>query len=699
MRAPRHSLFAAVAGVGVLLAGAVGFTPASPSQPTAAPRLTTASAVQAVSAVQELGALRSELQRIVQQSSARWSILAYSADGRDTLFARDPDLALAPASNVKVLTTAAALHHLGPDYRYLTFLAADGPVRDGVLHGDLILYGTGDPSLSDRLLPSRTAALEGLVRTLGERGIRRVTGDVVGDGSLFPGPLLADGWDERDLNDWFAAPVSALSFNENVVTLRVAAAELAGAPTVHMIPKGADLPIQNGATTVPGRRRVRLELGRDRPLGPIQVSGEIQRGSRDVWRQMTVSSPPRFAASVLRLVLEEAGIEVDGETRAIRDASDSRITHHRISAPALADSAGLRVLAVHRSPPLGEILDVVNKKSHNLFAELVLRTVGHVVEGDGSFRGGAGAVERFLVEEAGVEPSAVELHDGSGLSSLNRVSAGAFVRLLAYMVGSERWDAFWASLPEAGNPQELRRMYQTAAAGNLRAKTGTIENSSALTGVVRTANGERILFSIIANDVPSRWGAKRIEDGIGVRLATFERPFEAREAPTRLAASAAGEEAADTVGGRVAAASPEESDTAPGSRAAAEPEASAAADEERWHTISRGENLTVVAREYGLRVNAIVDANPDLSPNRLQPGQRIRIPTGSAEASDAPDPATTRDPEEHRVESGESFWTIARKYGVSVNELMDANPRVTPQGLQPGQVLTVPEGSGGGEGR
>lgn len=695
MRAPCHFLLA-VAGAGVLLAGAVGFTPASRTQPVAASRLTTTSAVQ------ELDALRSELQRIVQQngwSSARWSILAYSADGRDTLFARDPDLPLAPASNVKVLTTAAALHHLGPDYRYLTFLAADGPVRDGVLHGDLILYGTGDPTLSDRLLPSRTAALEGLVRTLRERGIHRVTGDVVGDGSLFPGPLLAEGWDERDLNDWFAAPVSALSFNENVVTLRVAAAELAGAPTVHTIPEGADLPIQNGATTVPGRRRVRLELGRDRPLGPIQVTGEIQRGSRDVWRQMTVSSPPRFAASVLRFVLEEAGVQVDGETRAIQDASDSRITHNRISAPALADSAGLQVLAVHRSPPLGEMLDVVNKKSHNLFAELVLRTVGHVVEKDGSFRGGARAVERFLVEEVGAEPSAVELHDGSGLSALNRVSAGAFVRLLAYMVDSERWDTFWASLPEAGNPQELRRMYQTAAAGNLRAKTGTIENSSALTGLVRTANGERILFSIIANDVPSRWGAKRIEDGIGVRLASFQRPFEAREAPTRLAASAAGEEEADTVAGRVAAASPEESDTARGSRAAADPDASSAADEERWHTISRGENLTVVAREYGLRVNAIVDANPDLSPNRLQPGQRIRIPTGSAEESDAPDPATTRDPEEHRVESGESFWTIARKYGVSVNELMEANPRVTPRSLQPGQVLSVPESSGGGEGR
>lgn len=244
-------------------------------------------------------------------------------------------------------------------------------------------------------------------------------------------------------------------------------------------------------------------------------------------------------------------------------------------------------------------------------------------------------------------------------------------------------------------------MYQTAAAGNLRAKTGTIENTSALTGLVRTANGERVLFSIIANDVPSRWGAKRIEDEIGVRLATFQRPFEVREAPTRLAASAAGEEEADTVAGRVAAASPEESesDTARRPRAAADPETSSDAEEERWHTISPGENLTVVAREYGLRVNAIVDANPDLSPNRLQPGQRIRIPTESAEDSDVADPATTRDPEEHRVERGESFWTIARKYGVSVNELMDANPRVSPQGLRPGQVLTVPESSGGEEGR
>lgn len=239
-------------------------------------------------------------------------------------------------------------------------------------------------------------------------------------------------------------------------------------------------------------------------------------------------------------------------------------------------------------------------------------------------------------------------------------------------------------------------MYQTVAAGNLRAKTGTIENTSALTGLVRTANGERILFSIIANDVPSTWGAKQVEDRIGVRLAGFERPFEPREGPTRVAAAqtpdaAAGPMAsADTGRGKMAA-----TDTARGRVATASPPAVPAGEEaERWHTISPGENLTVIARQHDLRVNALVAANPDLSPNRLQPGQRIRIPGADAPDADAPDPATTEDPAQHRVRSGESFWTIARKYGVSVNELMDANAGISPQRLQPGNVLTIPEGRG-----
>jgi D-alanyl-D-alanine carboxypeptidase/D-alanyl-D-alanine-endopeptidase (penicillin-binding protein 4) len=639
--------------------------------------------------------LREELRVAVESNGwrfAKYSVLALSLETGDTLFAQGAHDVLAPASNMKLLTTAAALRYLGGDFRYQTFLLADGPIESGRLRGDLVLYGTGDPGLSEDF--QGTPGFAALADSLAAAGVSAIEGDLVGDGSFFSGPLLGDGWNPDDLNDWFTAPSSGLTYNENMVTLRVVPSIQGAAPEVHTIPGGADLNMV--VTAVTGGGGGRVQIRREDPSQPITIDGSMASGGRDIWRQMTVSDPARFAASVFRAVLAERGISVLGSVRSVDDASASRVTERSLWAPGVsAERRGPRVIVRHQSPPLLEYLKIVNKKSHNLFAEVTLKTLGRAVVGDGSFRGGARVVQDFLAQEVKTDTAGFVMHDGSGLSSLDRVSAATFVDVLKHMAQTDLWTSYWETLPEAGNSKELRRMYQTPAAGNLRAKTGTIEHVSSLSGAVRSANGERILFSIIANDVPTTWAAKRIEDRIGARLAAFERPFTTPPTDVRLASDSV---AADT--GTVAAVLPTTIAEAPtptpapaasptSAAPSARPTAVAADAGPRTHRVAKGENLTVIARRYGITLNALVAANPKMSPRRLMPGVELSVPV-AAPSDDPTPPAERADVQIHVVKARENFSTIARTYDVSVNALIDANPNVNPRRLQIGQRLSIP---------
>jgi serine-type D-Ala-D-Ala carboxypeptidase/endopeptidase (penicillin-binding protein 4) len=183
------------------------------------------------------------------------------------------------------------------------------------------------------------------------------------------------------------------------------------------------------------------------------------------------------------------------------------------------------VLGTLSSPPLLEILRVINKRSNNLFAESVSKTMGRIVLGDGSYSGGQRVVEDFLVRQVGVNGETIRVRDGSGLSPENAASAGTLLQVLSFMAASPWWEDYWSTLPEAGVRGELGRMFRTPAASNLRAKTGTLRNVSALSGMVMTQAGERVLFSILSNDVQSSYGAKRAEDQLGVLLASLTRPL------------------------------------------------------------------------------------------------------------------------------------------------------------------------------
>jgi D-alanyl-D-alanine carboxypeptidase/D-alanyl-D-alanine-endopeptidase (penicillin-binding protein 4) len=270
-----------------------------------------------------------------------------------------------------------------------------------------------------------------------------------------------------------------------------------------------------------------LLLVRETPDGDIELRGEIRSGGGELWRVLTVPDPAAYAASVLRHVLTEEGIRIEGAARALREEESSGVSRAAIVAPAFARGAApsLRTLAVHYSPPVRELLGVMNKVSHNLYSELFLFGVGRVTTGTGSFAAGAEALSDFLVDVVGVRRGDVTIEDGSGLSRFNRATAASLVTLLEYVARTPYADVLWASLPEAGNRRELGRMYRTAAAGNLRAKTGTISRVSALSGVVRGAGGEPILFSILSNNVPSTSRAKGIEDRIGIELASFSRSW------------------------------------------------------------------------------------------------------------------------------------------------------------------------------
>jgi D-alanyl-D-alanine carboxypeptidase/D-alanyl-D-alanine-endopeptidase (penicillin-binding protein 4) len=215
--------------------------------------------------------------------------------------------------------------------------------------------------------------------------------------------------------------------------------------------------------------------------------------------------------------------------------------------------------------------------------------------------GGARAVHYLVECETGADSPVLEIFDGSGLSVLNRTNPRTTVRLLSYMADSPMWDNFWETLPEAGDAQGLKRMYRTGAERNLRAKTGTIDHVSALSGYVRAANGERLAFSIMSNNVPSTWRAKRVEDAIGARLASFTRPT----AGGMMAGSAA-------LGGSLPV--PAQPTAAPATRSAA------------VYRIRRGDTLEGIAKRHRTTVSALQRANPGIDPRRLIPGRTITLP-------------------------------------------------------------------------
>ena len=459
--------------------------------------------------------------------NATWGALVVSLTYGDTLFSWRADTRLTPASNAKLFTTAAALHYLGDGYRFLTVLFADGPIANGELFGDLVLYGTGDPTFA-----LDTASLAPFADSVVRAGIRRVRGDLVGDASYLGAELSGPGWSPDNLDQAYAAPPSALGAAENRIWLEVLPGPRVGSPaTFRLDPAGDYYHISSLVLTSGPRTRRHIDVRRGQSRGVVELSGSIPVTSGGWGTWLIVQEPAVFAAQLLRQLLEVRGVTIVGGTRAVTGDAPGRAQLMLQRSQGGRYDAFRGAIAVRRSATLDDLVSMINHRSHNLSAELALRSIGRVAGNAGTFASGARVVQRYLTETVGIPPAAVQITDGSGLSLLDEATPRSLVQLLSYERRAGGSQAFYRSLPVVGEGIGTR-MSETAAVGRLRAKTGTLSGVSALSGYVVTAGGEELVFSLIVNHSPSTSRARAVQDSVGAWLADW-----VRDAPVRRAAA------------------------------------------------------------------------------------------------------------------------------------------------------------------
>ena len=460
---------------------------------------------------------------------AAWGVKIVSLDTGKTIFEHNPQKYFNPASNAKLYTAALALERLGADHRIKTSLySMSRPEASGTLKGDLIVYGRGDPTMAARLNGGDYfKGLDPLVTQFVNAGVRRIEGDLIGDESYFAGPPFGAGWEWDDLQAYYGAEVSSLTVNDNSVDLFVKPADRAGIPCrITTGPAPSFVTVMNRTQTAPKGAESRIAVYR--PVGEniIYVSGRLPIDSAGYYGAIAVHNPAGLFVSLLKEALGRRGIVVNGRTRVI-DWKYREVTP--------VDFSKLIELGSVESMPLGDIVRETLKPSQNLWAQLLLLQVGETsrfgitagsIIANGSANGSVKPAEfpvpaqsandsraartseelgvealNDLLSTAGVKKGDVLLEEGSGLSRRDVITPEATVVLLTYMSKSRWTDVYRNALPIAGVDGTLQnRMKGTAAAGNVRAKTGTLRYVYTLSGYVTTAAGERLAFSIMLNN-------------------------------------------------------------------------------------------------------------------------------------------------------------------------------------------------------
>ncbi len=451
-------------------------------------------------------AFASEVRRAIQRECGhpdRLSVLIRSVTAAETLFAHHPDQKRIPASNVKLITSAAAMVYLGPDYTFPTDVYAAGPIQEGVLKGDIYLKGYGDSSL----VQERMRELANGVRL---SGIRRISGDLVADDSFFDEERYGRGWNVGGSLRPYLAPHGALSVNFSVVTVYVEPGPEAGSPArVQLDPPSDTVRLEARVKTGPRQGRIQIHLGRRQKNGVdwITVDGSIPVDQERARYSAAVSDPARYAAGVFSAFLRQEGIRLEGRIR-------------RGVTPPEAE-----LVARQLSPPLGEIIRGLNKFSNNFIAEQVLKTLGAEVHGlPGTAEKGLLVMRDFLVS-LGVPASSFDLADGSGLSRLNQMTARGLVTLLENVYNDFRLrPEFTASLAVLGVDGTVRkRMPASHAARRVRVKTGMLGGVHTLSGFAAAENGEILAFSILSNGDACR--PRGVMHGIARAMTSLDRPL------------------------------------------------------------------------------------------------------------------------------------------------------------------------------
>ena len=415
-----------------------------------------------------------------QANDAFWGVSVYDLDTGEMLYSRNADRGFLPASNQKLLTTAAALDLLGGTHRYETTLHFDGTTEGAVMRGDMMLDGTGDPTFGSSEMRTDDA-LEAWAERLAEMGVERIDGRLIGNDNAFDDRPYPDGWTvnyiTRQKGRHLGASAGALSYRDNIVPLTIDASTPGEPPRVTVQPPEI-VSVNNQATTSARWRGSTLQVERTFSTNEVVLTGSVAR-SYDGSMAVPVSDPTNFTLRSFRHHLEEAGI----------DTADLEL----VDIDAVAEAPARRSpLFVSHSPPLAEIVSIINKESNNFYAEQVFRSFGW----GGSTRGAARRTETFL-RRADIDSRTVRISDGSGLSRKNLITPRALVKLLAHMSDHPERDAFRSSLPRGG---ERNTTLDYRLNGAVSAKTGSLEFVRALSGYTERPNGNRVAFVLFANN-------------------------------------------------------------------------------------------------------------------------------------------------------------------------------------------------------
>ncbi|MEM7008831.1 MAG: D-alanyl-D-alanine carboxypeptidase/D-alanyl-D-alanine-endopeptidase [Thermodesulfobacteriota bacterium] len=416
--------------------------------------------------------------------NGKLGVIVKSLNSGETIFEHNPEKMYIPASNEKIITSVAGLSLLGTNYKFKTEFFSGGGISDGVLHGGLYIKGYGDPTLSQ-------GHLGYIVFQLKQRGVKEIRGKVVVDDSYFGTNRYAKGWKEEWRDDFYSPAISALSFNYNIIELKVYASKTGAKPAVKIEPEGSNITIINQAVTSGKKGALKTSWQNEQT---IVLSGRI-RPKATITLKIPVLNPTVFTGNVIKSAIEEAGIKVPG--------------------PVVMDKVPrwANLIYTHYSDPLSSVIVEYNKNSVNIIGENLMKTLGAQYRGvPGTWDKGSSVISEFL-NELGIK-NGYKVVDGSGLSLLNRVTPETLTDILSYAYEDNLISTdFLDSLPVAGVDGTLKKRFKNSQVqGRVRAKTGYLKNVRALSGYIFTKKGDVLVFSILSNGFG--WKTKEFQNDL-----------------------------------------------------------------------------------------------------------------------------------------------------------------------------------------
>jgi len=444
--------------------------------------------------------------------NAQIGIYVESIKDNKVIFRQNEQKLFVPASNQKIFTTAAALENLGSEYRFRTEFYAFGEISDSVLNGNLVIRGFGDPSISGKFRNGDALAFfREFADSLKNKGIAKITGDIIGNEGFFTDKKLGSGWNWDDETHSYAAQIGALSFNDNSVDIILSPTDsIGGAVKIQTYPDTDYIQILNMVKTVHPDSLSNISVLRQRAKNVIEITGNLSLFSSPIRKTVTIENPARWYLNIFNKVLNEKGIIIEGKIN-----SDSRPL-------TLKEIQNNDLLFTHYSPNLTQIVKVINKKSNNFYAEQTLKTLGAEIEKKGSSKAGSSVVKKWL-KKLGIIDNQAIIVDGSGLSRYNLISPLVSVEVLKHMYYSNNFNDFYKSLPIAGIDGTLKNLMENSVAEEIvRAKTGTMSNVRNLAGYTTDRSGNDYIFVIMVNSfsVPVQY-VKEFQARICILLTAF----------------------------------------------------------------------------------------------------------------------------------------------------------------------------------